>query len=223
MGIVTVIVLTLMTVATLWLLYHSRTILPKQLDERINESVKAFGIAVELRFPSHKGLSKRVITLSDAVARQLKLSDAQRRELELAGRLRDIGLCSIPYRLVNGLAVTEWNVADKATYFAHAEASGVMLESIPELKRLAPVVRHHHTRYDGADDPSLPSGHALPMYSRILKVVADYVWYERLQGSLIAREILKAGRGTAYCPQAADALLTVLTSTRVEQREHSLV
>ena len=223
MGILTVIVLTLMTVATFWLLYYSRAILPKQLDERINESVKAFGTAIELRFPTHKGLSKRVITLSDAVARQMKLGDSQRRELELAGRLRDIGLCSIPYRLVNGLAVSEWNVADKATYFAHAEASGAMLESIPELKRLSAVVRYHHTRYDGADDPGLPSGHALPMHSRILKVVADYVWYERLQGSLIAREILKAGRGSAYCPQASDALLTVLTSTRVEQREPSLV
>lgn len=223
MGILTVIVLTLMTVATFWLLYYSRVILPKQLDERINESVKAFGTAIELRFPTHKGLSKRVITLSDAVAKQLKLTPNQRRDLELAGRLRDIGLCAIPYRLVNDLPATEWNVADKATYFRHAEVSGAMLEMIPELTRLAPAARHHHTRYDGADDPTSPAGLSLPMQSRILKAVADYVWYERLQGALIAREILKAGRGSAYCPQAADALLTVLTSSRVDQREHSLV
>lgn len=223
MGVLTVIVLTLMTVATFWLLYHSRTILPRQLEERTSESVKAFGTAIELRFPSHKGLSKRVITLSDAVARQMGLSPSLRRDLELAGRLRDIGMCSIPYRLVNGLSPSEWNVADKATYLKHADVSGAMLELIPELSRLAAVVRYHHARFDGRDDHSHPRGQALPMLSRILKVTADYVWYERLQGSLIAREILKAGRGTAYCPQAADSLLTVLTSTRVEQREHSLV
>ncbi len=222
MGVLTVIVLTLMTVATLWLLYYSRTILPRQLDERTIESVKAFGIAIELRFPSHKGLSKRVISLGDAVARQMQLSPQMRRDLELAGRLRDIGLCSIPYRLVNELSPSEWNVADKATYLRHAEVGGAMLETIPELSRLAAVVKYHHNRYDGADDPTDPCGLSLPMEARILKVVADFVWYERLQGSLIAREILKAGRGSAYCPQAADALLSV-TSTRVEQRERSLV
>lgn len=223
MGILTVIVLTLMTVATFWLLYYSRTILPKQLDERTSESVKAFGIAIELRFPSHKGLSKRVISLSDAVAKHMKLSEQVKRDLELSGRLRDIGLCSIPYRLVNDLQPGDWNVADKANYLRHAEVGGAMLETIPELSRLAAVVRFHHSRYDGADDPTEPCGLSLPLESRILKVVADFVWYERLQGSLIAREILKAGRGSAYCPQAADALLTVLTSSRVEQREHSLV
>lgn len=223
MGILTVIVLTLMTVATFWLLYYSRTILPRQLDERTAESVKAFGIAIELRFPSHQGLSKRVISLSDATARYMKLSSKMRKDLELSGRLRDIGLCSIPYRLVNDLSPADWNVADKATYLQHAEVGSAMLETIPELSRLAAVVRYHHARYDGADDPTDPAGLSLPMESRILKVVADYVWYERLQGSLIAREILKAGRGSAYCPQAADALLTVLTSSRVEQREHSLV
>jgi response regulator RpfG family c-di-GMP phosphodiesterase len=223
MGILTVIILTLMTVATFWLLYYSRIILPRQLDERTSESVKAFGIAVELRFPSHKGLSKRVIPLSAAVARQLNITKQMHTDLELAGRLRDIGLCSIPYRLVNDLSPSDWNVADKATYLQHADVGGAMLETIPELSRLAAVVRYHHARYDGADDPTEPCGLSLPMESRILKVVADFVWYERLQGSLIAREILKAGRGSAYCPQAADALLTVLTSSRVEQREHSLV
>jgi response regulator RpfG family c-di-GMP phosphodiesterase len=223
MGILTVIVLTLMTVATFWLLYYSRNLLPRQLDERTSESVKAFGIAIELRFPSHKGLSKRVISLSDAVAKHLRLAEPMKRDLELAGRLRDIGLCSIPYRLVNDMQPSDWNVADKAAYLRHAEVGGAMLETIPELSRLAAVVRYHHARYDGADDPTDPCGSSLPLESRILKVVADFVWYERLQGSLIAREILKAGRGSAYCPQAADALLTVLTSTRVEQREHSLV
>jgi len=223
MGILTVIVLTLMTVATFWLLYHSRMILPRQLDERTLESVKAFGIAVELRFPSHQGLSKRVISLSGAVARHMGLSAEAKRDLELAGRLRDIGMCAVPYRLVNSLSPSEWNVADKARYMGHADVSGSMLEQIPELSRLASAVKYHHARFDGADDPSAPCGSKLPMSARILKVVADFVWYERIQGSLIAREILKAGRGTAYCPQAADALLTVLTSARVEQREPSLV
>lgn len=223
MGILTVIVLTLMTVATFWLLYHTHTILPRQLDDRVTESVKAFGIAIELRFPTHKGLSQRVIALSKAAAIQMGLSSSLRRDLELAGRLRDIGLCSIPYRLVNGLSPSDWNVAEKATYLKHAEVSGAMLELIPELSRLAPIVRYHHARFDGADDSGVPRGRALPVASRILKVVADFVWYERLQGSLIAREIIKAGRGSAYCPDASDALLSVLTSTRVEQREPCLI
>lgn len=223
MGILTVIVLTLMSVATCWMLYYSRIILPRQLEDRTKESVKAFGTAIELRFPSHKGLSKRVVKLSDAVAKHLGYTAEARKDLELAARLRDIGLCAIPYRLVNELTPANWNVADKSTYFRHPEVSGAMLEMIPELTRLAPTVRHHHARYDGEDDPSSPCGIALPLSSRVLKVVADFVWYERMQGSLIAREILKAGRGSAYCPVASDALLTVLTSTRVEQREPTLV
>lgn len=223
MGAASITVLALMAAATLWLLVYTRRTLPRRLDERIADSIKAFGTAIELRFPSHQGLMTRVIGLGQAMGRMMGMSDAVLRELEIAARLRDIGLCSVPYRLVNGLPYGDWNAAERSAYFHHAEAGAAMLESVPELSRLAPIVRYHHTRYDGADDSTSPCGTSLPIEARILKVATDYVWHERQVGSLLAREMIRTGLGKAYCPEAAGVLLAVLSSTRVEQREPLLV
>jgi response regulator RpfG family c-di-GMP phosphodiesterase len=217
------VVLTLTAVATAWLVWYVRVTLPRQMDERIFESIKAFGKAVELRFPSHEGLMTRVVALSNALGSNLGLTPHRLRILEEAARLRDIGLCAIPYRLVNSMHPMDWNVAEKTTYLKHAEVGGAMLELIPELDHLSEIVRYHHSRYDGATDPDEPSGDRLPLESRIIKIVADYVWYERYSGVGEAMRILQEGRGGSYWPSGVDALLSVLTSSRVEQREPSLL
>ncbi|MBS1716344.1 MAG: hypothetical protein JSS72_01275 [Armatimonadetes bacterium] len=199
-----------------WLYFYAKVWLPKHLDERLQESVKAFSTAVELRFPSHAGLSARVEKLSVRVGRQLGLNENQLRDLSLAATLRDVGLCSIPYALVNHRPVNTWSSADFSTYFQHAKIGSAMLEMIPSLRRLAPVVAQHHEPYDSKD--GLPNRHA-----RILHVVTDYLWVERRQGDFLARKHLKDLSGTEFDPEVVQALLAVLTSNPdVKEREAAI-
>lgn len=214
-------VLAVAAAATAWLIYYVRWYLPERLDERFRESLRAFSTAVELRFPTHAGLSQRVVALSLGAGRHMGLKARQLRDLQMASTLRDIGLCAIPYSLVNDRIDGEWTEAEQMTYDRHPEVSGAMLELVPSLSHLAPVVRWHHANFDGKSpgDPTVPTGRRLPPESRILKVVTQYVWIERTHGDLLARETIREGIGSLYCPDAAEALFAVLTSARVGETQ----
>lgn len=214
------IALVLVTIA---LVYATRVELPVREDEKMAQTLRAFAKAVELRFPSHAGLSARVASLSHHVGREVGLDERRLRELEKAAWLRDVGLCSIPFHLINGKSPADWTEADQATYDRHPEVSGAMLELVPSLRHLAPIVRCHHANFDGSSGAYFPNGEQLPIESRILKLIADYVWLERRQGQLLAREHLRDGAGRAYDPALVEAFLGVLTSTRVGEPAESLV
>jgi len=217
-------VLLVAAAATAWLLYYVRWYLPSQLDDRFRESLKAFSTAIELRFPSHSGLSNRVLGLSAGVGQKLGLKQAQLRDLQMAATLRDIGLCAIPYNLVNGRAEEDWSQAEQMTYDRPPQVSDAMLELVPSLRHLSPTVRLHHANFDTAPaDPTIPSGKRLPIEARVLKVVTQYVWLERTQGDLLARESIREGIGSIYCPVATEALLAVLTSAREGQSKAAAV
>lgn len=197
------------------LAYAARVELPIREDERMTQTLRALARAIELRFPSHGGLSARVASLSLHVGRVVGLSDHRLRELEKAAWLRDLGLCAISYDLINRKPSSDWSDADRATYDRHPDVSGAMLELVPTLRHLAPVVRCHHANFDGSSGPFFPVGEQLPLESRILKLICDYVWLERRQGQLLAREQLRDGAGRAYDPHLVEAFLGVLTSDRV--------
>lgn len=205
------------------LLYATRVELPVREDEKMSQTLRAFSRAVELRFPSHAGLSARVASLSRHVGQEMGLSERKLRELEKAAWLRDIGLCSISYDLINRKPQVDWTEADRATYDRHPEVSGAMLELVPTLRHLAPIVRCHHANFNGSSGPYFPNGEQLPIESRILKLICDYVWLERRQGQLLAREHLLDGAGKAYDPKLVEAFLGVLTSSRVGEPAESLV
>lgn len=199
------------------MIFYAKVVLPRKLQERFQESAKAFGTAIELRFPSHKGLTDRIVTLSRFLGSHIGLNESQLESLELACRLRDIGLCAIPYKLVNNKSYSEWTDRERETYFRHGEVSGAMLELLPPLRNIADLVRQHHTTYAPAHLGQKITGRDIPVESRVLKVVSDYVWLEKWQGDILAREVLRDGRGADYDPDLVDEFLTVLRSNRVDQ------
>lgn len=193
------------------MLIYVRIYLRARIDERMRESMKAFSTAIELRFPSHEGLSVRVVNLGLALGKRLRLTKSQLRNVEMAGRLREIGLCSIPYRLINDKPIWQWTSADRATYDRFPEVSAAMLDLVPSVSHLAPIVRCHLAAFDGSDGPTVPMREDLPIESRLLKVCSDFVWSEKRQGTLMAKETLKQGAGTLYDPDLVRTFLSMVS------------
>ena len=214
MSPLTIGVLGAAVLATLTLLVYVRVVLPKIMDQRFGESMRAFSTGIELRVASHQGLSDRVVPLSAAVGRRLKLSRERMRDLEMAARLRDIGLCAIPYELLNSKAPWQWTEADHATYDRHPDYSAAMLELVPSLQHLAMVVRCHHYDFEPREPGFVPARTDIPIKARILRAVTEYVWMERHQGAVLAKQGLIEGSGSAFDPKVVDALLDVVRSTR---------
>jgi response regulator RpfG family c-di-GMP phosphodiesterase len=150
----------------------------------------------------------------------LELDAEQMRRLRSAAHLRDIGLCSMAFRLGNGKSPMQWTEAETATYDRHPEVGGAMLELIPSLRRLANIVRCHHACYDGSSGTFFPAGEDIPIESRILNVVSSYVWDERMAGAVLAHDMLLEQSGKAFDPAVVAAFRSVLTSTRVAEAKH---
>ncbi|MBX3119318.1 MAG: hypothetical protein KF784_09645 [Fimbriimonadaceae bacterium] len=219
MNWVLAVAIALPVICCLAMVYYAKVVLPRRLQERFQESAKAFGTAIELRFPSHKGLTDRIVMLSHFLAARVGLTEFQLERLELACRLRDIGLCAIPYKLVNTREFKDWSDKERETYFKHGDVSGAMLELLPPLRTIADLVRQHHTTYAPAHLGQKISGKDLPIESRVLKVVSDYVWLEKWQGDILAREVLRDGRGADYDPDLVEEFLAVLRSNRVDSAQ----
>ena len=98
---------------------------------------------------------------------QLGIGDEGRRELEYAALLHDIGKIKIPKTILHKpgpLDDREW-----AIMRTHAELGAEMLRGVGGmLSEIAPVVRHHHERWDGDGYPAGLAGEAIPLHSRIV-------------------------------------------------------
>lgn len=177
--------------------------------------MQAFSTAVELRFPAHRGLSERVSRLSVAVGQELGLGRQRLLDLEMAATLRDIGLCSIPYALMNERHPESWSAAEALSYERHGEVSAAMLELVPRLSHLAPIVRNHHIEFASGELVSGVLRSQIPLEAFILSAVTAYVRSADLQGLFLAREALIAEAGIEHEPRVVEALLRVLPSVRV--------
>ncbi len=202
MDLVSWIVLASATLATLWLVVYVGIVLPRQVDERFFDSMRAFSRAVELRFPGHTGLTDDVEILATRLAKELKFTREQMRRLKMSARLQDIGLCALPYTLINKKASSLWTSAERATYERHPDVSGAMLDLVPSLRDLTDIVRHHHTRFDSAEQ--------LPVEARVLKVSVEYAWTSRTDGEASAQQRVLASAGSEFCPEVVKALAVVL-------------
>lgn len=185
------------------LLYYRFVMLPWATDARLQGAVRAFGRAVELRFPNHSGLTEVVARLARRVALRLGYGPRKVRDLDMSVRLRDIGLCAIPYRLVNRRPWPEWTLSETATYDCHAEVGGAILETIPAISSHADTVRSHHAPFVMPE-----SGGRLPTFdARIVKACAEFVWFARHKGIDEAIDQLEQGAGTVYDPRVAREVL----------------
>lgn len=218
MDLVSWIVLGAAAAATLWLVLYVNVLLPRQVEERFFDSMRAFSRAVELRFPGHTHLSEDVEALAIRIGNQLGFPKDRMKRLRTASRLQDIGLCALPYALINQKPSNQWTDAEQATYDRHPDVSGAMLELVPSLRDLTEIVRCHHAKFAGSE--GCPAGGEIPIEARVLKVCVDYAWTSRHMGELIAQERIFDGKGAEYCPEVVDALASVLRSSRVREPQH---
>ena len=106
--------------------------------------------------------------LARRIAASMHVAEQTARVIELAGLLHDIGKVGVSRELLGKpaeLTAHEWVEMRR-----HAEAGAGMLESIPTLADLAPIVRAHHERIDGTGYPDRLRGEDIPLEARVLAV-----------------------------------------------------
>lgn len=186
----------------------------RNLEEHSLGTLQALIAAVDAKDSYTARHSLAVTEYALAIGRRLGLDEQRLQNLERAGLLHDVGKIGVAENVLlkpSALTNEEWlEIRD------HSDIGARIIESIPFLRDLVEVIRHHHERWDGTGYPSGIAGEKVPQESRILAVAdafdamtSDRPYRQALRLT-IAREELMRGRGIQFDPDAVDALLEAL-------------
>lgn len=190
---------------------------PERLVEMLKENlanIEPIVTAISAKAGFYHAHTALVVQTGERLAQALGLSREDREQLRLAALLHDVGMLAVPDAVLNKtnpLSEEEW-----VQLRAHPLTAARWLEQVPALAHLAPIVRHHHERYDGTGYPDGLAGEAIPYLARVLAVADAYAalvadWPGR-QGTPHeqAKAELEAGAGKQFDPKIAGTLLKVL-------------
>ncbi|MGB9715804.1 MAG: HD domain-containing phosphohydrolase [Thermodesulfovibrionales bacterium] len=178
--------------------------------------------AIENLTPGKHGHSIRVAKYCNMIANALNMSEDEKKRLHRASLFHDIGFLKIK------------NVSSKDEYKAHCKIAYEMLNPINFYSDIAPIILHHHERYDGKGYPSELQGEEIPLESRIIAIaeafdtminsdsykftegltdVEEIPFSERLNSAI---DELRNNAGTQFDPRLIDVFINSIDETSLE-------
>jgi putative two-component system response regulator len=193
----------------------------KELRKDLKSTQQSLRELVKKENPSEskEPFDDSVALTAQALARLIGL-DAEDQEVAYhAGLLHDIGQIGLPEELLNKQGA--YTPDEFAQIQKHTVLGAELTGPFRPASVLAPAVRHHHERWDGAGYPDKLQGPAIPMMARIVAVadafhamITDRPYRPRRTVAQ-ALEILAAGSGTQWDPRLVAALATSSLPQRI--------
>jgi putative two-component system response regulator len=131
--------------------------------------ILSLALTIEARDSKTDGHCQRLARYAVTVGRELGLNEDELRALVKAGYLHDIGKVGIPDAILNKpsrLTPAEWEVMRQ-----HPVIGDKLCGELRSLRRVRPIVRHHHERLDGSGYPDGLRSQAIPLLAQVLSVV----------------------------------------------------
>jgi putative nucleotidyltransferase with HDIG domain len=128
--------------------------------------------ALDARDQYTESHSIRVAELAGRLGEQLELGDRDVELIRTAGSLHDLGKIGVRDDILNKpgpLTEEEWEIMRR-----HPDIGADMIAQHSALAEVAPLVRHHHERWDGSGYPASLKGDVIPFGARILSVADSY-------------------------------------------------
>ncbi|MCG8335276.1 MAG: response regulator [Proteobacteria bacterium] len=177
-------------------------------------SITALAHALEARDPYTRGHSENVSRFVASIAEVMNASKEEIQALRIGAGLHDIGKIGIPDSLL--LKNSQLTKTEKKIFEQHPVIGSNILQPIPSLKQIIPIVLYHHERYDGLGYPNKLKGRGIPIWARITAVADTYDAlttdrpYRKGFPKEVALQIIREIRGTQLCPECVDALLETM-------------
>lgn len=139
------------------------------LESARNEVIQALVQAMQAKDHYTRDHCERMVTYALVIADKLGLSAADKKTLGYAAALHDIGKIGIPEFILNKpdrLSEGEYEIMK-----THAQRGEEIVRKISFLAPVAPLIYHHHQRYDGMGYPTRLMGEEIPLGSRVVAVL----------------------------------------------------
>ncbi len=167
--------------------------------------------ALDARDKYTESHSIRVAELAGRLGEHLDLGDRECELLRTAGSLHDLGKIGVRDDILNKpgpLTDEEWEIMQQ-----HPDIGADMIAQHSALAQVAPVVRHHHERWDGSGYPAGLKGDVIPFGARILSVADSFdtitgtrLYRRSLMTPIEGVEDISRRAGQWYDPNVVDAL-----------------
>ncbi len=176
-------------------------------------TLKTFASVIDAKHEYTKGHSLRVAVLSRRIAEVMGFKEEDAAKIERSGFLHDAGKVGIQRCILDKpgpLSDLEYNRIK-----AHPGMSAALLKTVKCLSDHAPLVRHHHERFDGKGYPDRLKGEEIPIGSRILAVADTYDAmtsdraYRKGLPDKVAREEITRYANLMYDPEVVEAFLQI--------------
>jgi putative two-component system response regulator len=138
------------------------------------KTLQRLAVSAAMRMDSSGWHGMRVGALTKALALASGCSALQALDLGLAAELHDIGMLSVPERILSKRGPL--NDAERAIVQRHVEAGAEILrdDRHPRILLAREIARYHHARWDGNGYPERVSGKRIPLGARMCAVADAY-------------------------------------------------
>ncbi|HJT77142.1 MAG TPA: HD domain-containing phosphohydrolase [Gemmataceae bacterium] len=203
---------------------ESAWLLRKQRDLFLN-TITILAQAVELRDEYTGGHTERVKTYSLLLAEHLELSPEEMHLIRIGTPLHDIGKIGIDdaiLRKPDRLTEEEFEIMK-----SHTVKGAEILQTVPDLHPVIPIVRSHHERWDGHGYPDGLKGEEISRLARIVAVAdafdamtSDRPYRKGRPADLAFAEVEKQS-GRQFDPECAAAFLAIRERVADEMRNRA--
>jgi putative two-component system response regulator len=131
--------------------------------------ILSLGMTIEARDATTDGHCQRLAHYAVDLGREAGLAEEELAALAKGGFLHDIGKVGIPDAIL--LKPAPLTPAEFAVMKRHTEIGDRLCGQLRSLRRVRPIVRHHHELLDGSGYPDGLRGGAVPLLAQIMGIV----------------------------------------------------
>jgi putative two-component system response regulator len=146
--------------------------LNRYVDQQVKSVVLSLARSIESRSSLTEGHSDRLAEYAVQLGESLDLPDEDLQELRVASWLHDIGKVAVPDAVL--FKPGPLNPEEIKIVRQHPLIGERICAPLKSLRRILPVIRHHHERMDGSGYPDGLRGNQIPLKARILQVADIY-------------------------------------------------
>jgi len=142
------------------------------IDDQSEAVVISLARSIEARDPYTQGHCERISLLAVKLGEKIGLREDQCEALRVAGMVHDIGKVVVPDSIL--MKPGHLNFEEMKVIKQHPIEGERICSPLKSLRRVLPIIRHHHERMDGSGYPDGLRASKIPLTARILQVVDIY-------------------------------------------------
>src|SRR5262249_24228606 len=132
----------------------------------------SLGLSVESGDPHTEGHCERLSCYASELGRDMGLDEESIVALKRGGFLHDLGKVAIPDEILT--KDSSLTPAERTVMEQHPVIGENICKPLKSLRRVLPIIRHHHEHWNGSGYPDGLAGEDIPLLARVLQVVDVY-------------------------------------------------